>query len=249
MDVVICPNADAVGREAAARIAAIIRRAGPRAVLGIATGSTPLPTYRELAALAARGELDLHALRAFALDEYVGLPAGHPESYTEVVRRTVTLPFGMSEDNVRVLDGSATDLDGAAVRFERLIAEAGGMDVELVGVGSNGHIGFNEPGSPSDSRTRLVELTERTRADNARYFATLDEVPTRALTQGLGTIGDSRAVIMVATGRQKAKAIAGVVEGMPSPDVPGSVLQQHRAATIIVDEDAASGLRRRYPQL
>lgn len=238
MEVVIVQDADEVGRIAAARIASIARAVGPEVVLGVATGSSPDATYRHLAA----SGLDLSRASAFALDEYVGLPLDHPQSYHSVVRRTVTEPLGLDPARVHVPDGSTGDPDHAAEDFERRIAEAGGIDVQLLGIGRNGHIGFNEPASSLASRTRLKTLAEHTRLDNARFFDDPDEVPRHCITQGIGTILDARHAVLVATGEAKAEAILHVVEGGVSARWPGSALQLHRHATIVVDEAAASRL-------
>ncbi len=240
MEVVICPNAAEVGRVAARKVAAVCRAAGAEAVLGVATGSSPLATYAELATLVAAGQLDLIRAHAFALDEYVGLPAGHPQSYAEVIRQTVTEPLKMDPARVHTPGGHEADIKSAAEEYERLIAAAGGVDIQILGVGSNGHIGFNEPTSSLASRTRIKTLTARTRSDNARFFDSLDDVPRHCLTQGLGTIMDARHVVLVADGASKAAAIAALVEGPVSAMMPGSVLQLHQRATIVVDEEAAS---------
>lgn len=243
MEVVICPDAAEVARLAAAKVARVARDTGPAVVLGVATGSSPVALYDQLSAMVLGGLLDLTRASAFALDEYVGLPAGHPESYAEVIRRTVTEPLGLDPARVHVPDGAADDIEAAAEAYEAAITDAGGVDVQILGVGANGHIGFNEPTSSLASRTRIKTLTARTRFDNARFFASADEVPTHCLTQGLGTIMDARQVLLVAQGEAKADAIAALVEGPITAMVPGSVLQWHRYATVIVDEAAAAGLR------
>lgn len=241
MEVIICPDAAAVGEIAAAKIAQVAVAAGPGVVLGVATGSSPLATYEALGRRVAAGRLDLSGATAFALDEYVGLPAGHPESYGEVVRRTVTRPLGLDPERVHV-PGTGVDVQHAGAAYEDAIAAAGGVDVQLLGVGTNGHIGFNEPGSSLRSRTRIKTLTEQTRLDNQRFFDSVDEVPVHCVTQGLGTILDARHVVLVAQGSGKADAIAAVVEGPVSALCPGSVLQLHPHATLVVDEDAAARL-------
>ena len=213
--------------------------ADPRFVLGVATGSTPLTTYRTLAQLQQSSPLPLAELSAFALDEYLGLPAGHPESYRAVIDREVVDAIGLGRDRVHL-----PEVD-AAERFEGLIGEAGGIDLQLLGIGTTGHIGFNEPGSPLDSRTRIVELTEQTRVDNARFFSSLDEVPTHAVTQGIGTILEARKLVMIAFGEHKAPAIAGALEGEVHPGMPASALQLHDDALFVLDEAAASALARR----
>jgi glucosamine-6-phosphate deaminase len=242
VDVIICPDETAAGAYTAAKVAQVAQRKGADVVLGVATGSSPLRAYEALAAMVAAGRLDLSAASAFALDEYVGLPPGHPESYREVIRRTVTEPLRLDPARVHVPDGNAADLAQAAQDYEDAIAAVGGVDVQILGVGSNGHIGFNEPTSSLASRTRLKTLTEQTRLDNQRFFPSLADVPRHCLTQGLGTISDARHVVLVATGERKAAAIRAVVEGPVTALWPGSVLQFHPRATIIVDEAAACQL-------
>jgi glucosamine-6-phosphate deaminase len=209
-------------------------------VLGVATGSSPLPVYQELAARRPEG---LPGVSAFALDEYVGISPDHPESYHAVIDREVTKPLGLDPERVHVPDGNATDLQGACTSYEERITASGGIDLQLLGIGSTGHIGFNEPTSSLSSRTRIKTLTAETRQDNARFFDSPEEVPTHCLTQGLGTIMDAKEVVLVAQGRSKAKAIAGLIEGPVSAMCPGSVLQMHPHATVVLDEDAAADLQ------
>lgn len=238
MEIVIARDEAEVGERAAdAIVAALAGR--PEPVLGVATGSSPLSTY---AALAARG-LDWSRTSAFALDEYVGLPEDHEQSYHRVVDAEVTQRLGLDPARVHVPDGNADDLEVECERYELEIRDAGGVDVQILGIGSNGHIGFNEPASSFASRTRIKTLAPRTRRDNARFFDSLDEVPVHCLTQGLGTIMDARRVVLVAIGENKASAVAAMVEGPVSARVPGSILQHHRHATIVVDEAAAAQLQ------
>ncbi len=242
MEVVILNGSKHIGKLAAEAIEELLRRK-PDAVLGLATGSSPLPTYDELAARHERDGLDFTRASGFALDEYVGLPAGHPESYREVIRREFTDRVNIAPENVHGPDGTATDIPEACRAYEEAIAAAGGVDLQLLGVGTDGHIGFNEPGSSFASRTRIKSLIEQTRRDNARFFSGLAEVPHHVLTQGLGTIMDARHVILVATGAQKAQAVREFVEGPVSAICPASVLQFHPHATVLLDEAAASALK------
>ncbi|MDR1212516.1 MAG: glucosamine-6-phosphate deaminase [Propionibacteriaceae bacterium] len=242
MDVIICPDEDQAGARTAAKVAQVARQVGPRVAIGVATGSSPLKAYAALADLIRSGRLDLGQASAFALDEYVGLPWGHPQSYHEAIRQTVTEPLGLDPARVHVPNGFAGDLAQAARDYEHAIADAGGVDIQILGVGSNGHVGFNEPTSSLSSRTRIKTLTEQTRLDNQRFFESLDQVPRHCLTQGLGTIMDARHVVLVACGAPKARAIRAIVEGPITALWPGSVLQLHRRATIVVDEAAASEL-------
>ena len=243
MEIVILADDDAVGEAAAAKIAQIAQDTGPGVVLGLATGSSPLSTYRALARRITHGALDLSAASAFALDEYVGLPPGHPQTYRCVIERDATRPLGLSSERVHTPDGFAQNLPAAALDYEDRIHQAGGVDVQILGVGRNGHIGFNEPGSSLGSRTRIKTLTQRTREDNRRFFSTLDDVPSHCITQGLGTIMSALHIVLVAQGEAKADAIAQVCEGPVTTMCPGSVIQFHERATIIIDEAAATKLR------
>ncbi|BCW79177.1 MULTISPECIES: glucosamine-6-phosphate deaminase [Micrococcaceae] len=241
MEIVILGGIRQIGRLAADAIEHLVRRK-PDAVLGLATGSSPLPVYDELAARHERG-LDFSRASAFALDEYVGLPAGHPESYREVIRREFTDRVNIAPENVHGPDGTATDIPAACESYEQAIAAAGGVDLQLLGVGTDGHIGFNEPGSSFASRTRIKSLIEQTRRDNARFFTSLAEVPHHVITQGLGTIMAARHVVLLATGAQKAQAVRDFVEGPVAAICPASVLQFHPHATVLLDEAAASALK------
>jgi glucosamine-6-phosphate deaminase len=237
-EVVIVPSAAEAGEPAADAIAALVTEK-PDAVLGLATGSTPLSTW---AALRTRG-LDLSRVRGFALDEYVGLPAGHPESYRAVITREVVEPLGLTPALIRVPGDDGGPLEGAGDRYEDDILAAGGVDLQILGIGATGHIGFNEPGSSLASRTRIKTLTAKTREDNARFFDSIEQVPRHCLTQGLGTILRARHLVLLAFGESKAAAIAGALEGPVSASTPGSAVQLHPHVTVLVDEAAASGLR------
>ena len=246
MRVIIVQSAADVARTAADHIATVVRTrqlAGSAAVLGVATGSSPLGTYAELGALANIGEVDLTGVRAFALDEYVGLDYSHPESYHSVISRTVTMPLGLVAGRVIVPDGLADNLEAACQAFERAITDAGGIDLQLLGIGTNGHIGFNEPTSSLRSRTRVKTLAPQTREDNARFFGSLDEVPKHCVTQGIGTILEAKQLLLVAHGAQKADAVAAMIEGPLASVCPASALQLHPAATVVVDEAAAAKLQ------
>ena len=241
MEVVILPGGRPIAALAADAIEALLR-AKPDAVLGLATGSSPLPVYEELGQRHRRG-LDFGRVRAFSLDEYVGLPAGHPGSYREVILREFTRRVNIDPENVQGPDGEAADIPAACRAFEEALRAAGGVDLQLLGLGTDGHIGFNEPGSSLASRTRIKTLVEQTRRDNARFFTTLAEVPHHVITQGLGTILEARHVILLATGAQKAQAVRDMVEGPVAAICPASVLQLHPHVTVLLDEAAASSLR------
>jgi glucosamine-6-phosphate deaminase len=237
-EVVILESREAAGELGAEFVARLIA-AKPDAVLGLATGSTPLPLWH---ALAAR-DLDLSRVRGFALDEYIGLPAGHPESYRAVITREVVEPLGLTPSLVQVPGDDGGPVEGAGARYEAAIAATGGVDLQVLGIGRTGHIGFNEPSSSLASATRVKTLTEQTRLDNARFFDSLDDVPRHCLTQGLGTILRARHLLLFAFGEAKAAAIAGAVEGPVSSSLPGSAIQLHPLVTVIVDEAAASQLQ------
>jgi glucosamine-6-phosphate deaminase len=237
-EVVIVRDPAEAGEIAAELIARLVT-AKPDAVLGLATGSTPLPVWK---ALSAR-PLDLGRVRGFALDEYIGLPPGHPQSYRAVITREVDEPLGLDPALVHVPGDDGGPTEGAGARYEAQIAAAGGVDLQVLGIGRTGHIGFNEPGSSLASRTRVKTLTEETRADNARFFDSPDQVPRHCLTQGLGTILEARHLVLLAFGAAKAEAVAGAVEGPVSAALPGSAIQLHPLVTVIVDEEAATGLR------
>jgi glucosamine-6-phosphate deaminase len=212
-------------------------------VLGLATGSTPLPTYRELIRRHAAGlGPSYDGVRCFTLDEYVGLPDGHPESYRATIARELTDDLGVTR--VLAPDPSPAGLPTAGQRYEQAIVAAGGIDLQILGIGGDGHLAFNEPGSSLTSLTRIKTLTGRTRADNARFFEHPDDVPRHVLTQGLGTILRARHLVVVAAGAGKAASAAAAVEGPLSASCPASVLQLHPHATVLVDPDAAASLQR-----
>jgi glucosamine-6-phosphate deaminase len=223
-------------------IAAVLARES-RPVLGLATGGTPEPVYDELAQRHERGELSLAHCRAFLLDEYVGLPADHPESYRSVINRQVVARLDLPAESVHGPDGSAADLPQACAAYDAAVRSAQ-VDLQLLGVGTDGHVGFNEPGSSLASHTRIKTLTAQTRQDNARFFGgDVDAVPRHVLTQGIGTILAARHLVLLAWGEGKAEAVAALVEGPVTAMVPASALQLHPHVTVVVDEAAAGRLR------
>lgn len=247
MEVIVTPTPESAASAAAqAVLSGLPAGAGP--VLGLATGSSPLGLYAELAAAAAAGRVDFSTAKGFALDEYVGLPAGHVQSYREVLIREVCEVIGLPMAGLNVPDGSGAtqaELEAGAAAYDAAIAAAGGVDVQILGIGANGHVGFNEPGSSLSSRTRLKRLTARTRLDNARFFEHDGDVPTHCITQGLGTVLEARRLVLIATGAAKAAAVAAAVEGPLTASCPGSILQWHADAVVVLDEAAASGLANR----
>ena len=248
MEIVLLPTAEDCGRVVADAVQATLSAArgrGARVVLGLATGSSPQLAYRELVRRHREEGLSFAGVRAFLLDEYVGLPAGHPESYRQVIRRDLTDAVGLDPEVVHGPDGSSPDPLRAARQYEEQLSTAGPVAVQLLGIGANGHIGFNEPGSSLASRTRVKTLTEQTRQDNARFFGgDVDAVPRHVLTQGLGTILRAEHLVLVATGEAKAAPVAAAVEGPLSASCPASVLQLHPHVTVVLDEAAGSRLER-----
>ena len=242
MEVVIAP-APELGHLAATAVEQLVR-AHPDAVLGLATGSSPLAVYDELTRRHAEDGLSFARVRAFMLDEYVGLAADHPERYRNVIEREFASRVDLAAGAVQGPDGLADDLAAACAAYEEAMASAGGVDLQLLGIGTDGHIAFNEPGSSLASRTRIKTLTRQTREDNARFFGgDLDQVPQHCLTQGLATIMAARHLVLLATGRGKAEAVHQLVEGPVSAMWPATILQHHPHVTVLIDDAAASRLQ------
>jgi len=239
-EVIIVPDAAAAGALVADEIVALVA-ADPEVVLGLATGSTPLPVYEALRPRLAG--IDVSRVRGFALDEYVGIDPQHPQSYRNVIRREVIEPLGLDPDRIRVPNGAVASIEHAGADYEQAIEAAGGVELQILGIGTDGHIGFNEPGSSFASATRVKTLTQQTRTDNARFFDSIDEVPMHCITQGLGTILRARHLVLLAFGEGKADAVAGAVEGPVTASLPGSAIQLHPRVSVVVDDAAASRLR------
>ncbi|ACQ80994.1 glucosamine-6-phosphate isomerase [Beutenbergia cavernae DSM 12333] len=243
MEVVIVPDAADAAALVADTIGALLERE-PEPVLGLATGSSPLAVYDELAARYERGEVSFANARAFMLDEYVGLPADHPERYRTVIEREFAGRVDFAPGAVQGPDGTAEDVAAACAAYEQAITASGGVDLQILGIGTDGHIAFNEPGSSLASRTRIKTLTEQTRRDNARFFGgDVDAVPTHCLTQGLATIMAAKHIVLLASGRGKAEAIHHLVEGAVSAMWPATILQHHPHVSVLVDPAAASRLQ------
>jgi len=240
-EVVIVPDAEAAGRLVAGTILDLIATKADM-VLGLATGSTPLSVYRALAD-GARG-VDVSRVRGFGLDEYVGLPEDHPESYRSVIRRDVVEPVGFDPDRIHMPNGDPATIQTAGDEYEAAIRASGGVDLQILGIGTDGHLGFNEPGSSFASLTRVKTLTEQTRRDNSRFFDSVDDVPLHCITQGVGTILRARHLVLLAFGEAKAHALQAAVEGPLTASVPASAVQLHAHATVVIDEAAASELER-----
>lgn len=242
MEVVIAP-AERLAVLAADAVEAVVR-SGPGAVLGLATGSSPLKVYDELVRRHVQEGLSFAGVRAFMLDEYVGLPVDHPERYRNVIETEIASRVDFAPGAVQGPDGNAADLVAACAAYEDAIAGAGGVDLQILGIGTDGHIAFNEPGSSLASRTRIKTLTAQTREDNARFFGDdVERVPRHCLTQGLATIMSARHLVLLATGKGKAEAVHQLVEGPISAMWPATIMQMHPHATVLVDDAAASRLQ------
>ncbi len=241
MDVIIMANYDEVCREAA-RLIVEEWKVKHDLVLGLATGSTSLGVYARLIEAYKNGEIDFSDVRTFNLDEYLGLPEDHPHSYAYFMDQNFFRQINARRSNIHRLPGKPRDIAAACKHYEDEIRRAGGIDVQILGIGRNGHIGFNEPGSSLSSRTRAMTLTRETVADNARFFSKGESVPRFVLTLGVGTIMDARRVLLLAYGTNKSEAIFRSVEGPVTSTVPASALQLHPQTTLIVDEDAARHL-------
>ena len=238
MEIIIQPTPEAATAIAARLVAGVIRKKSG-CVLGLATGSTPVLLYRELIAM----KLDWRKVTTFNLDEYIGLPPEHSQSYHSFMRENLFQHVNVPKKNVNIPDGLAKDIPKFCAKYEKQIRAAGGIDLQVLGIGTDGHIGFNEPTSSLASRTRIKTLTPQTRRDNARFFGSEDKVPHHCITMGIGTILDARHNLLLAFGKGKARAIAEAVEGPVTSMNPASVLQLHAKTTVCLDEAAASELK------
>ena len=213
-------------------------------VLGLPTGSTPLNTYAELARMVAAGEVSFKNVITFNMDEYVGLPEEHPESYHSFMHKNLFDHIDEPKENIHILNGNAPDLNAECAAYEQAIVEAGGFDLFMGGIGEDGHIAFNEPFSPLESRTRVVTLTQDTREVNARFFdGDFNKVPRQALTVGVATVLSSKEVVILAFGSKKARALKDAIEGPMSHYCTLSGLQGHPAGTIVCDENSVGELK------
>jgi glucosamine-6-phosphate deaminase len=245
MLVIIKEDYNAVSGEAAKIIADRLRKK-PTMVLGLATGSTPVGLYRELIRLHRETGLDFSKVTTFNLDEYVGLPPDHSQSYRTFMRENLFAHINLEPRFTHVPDGMVNDIGAHCDWYEAEIARWGGIDIQVLGIGANGHLAFNEPGSSLGSRTRVKTLSRQTREDNARFFGSLEEVPRYAITMGIGTIMEARELVLIASGEGKAEAIQAAVEGPLTAMVPASIVQMHARAFVIVDRAAAAGLKGEY---
>ncbi len=223
----------------------------PDLVLGLATGSTPVGMYKELIRMHREEGLDFSKVVTFNLDEYIGLPKDHPESYHSFMWETFFKHININPSNVHIPDGTLPmdKIPAYCEWYEQRIRQFGGIDIQVLGIGRDGHIGFNEPGSSLGSRTRIKTLAQETREDNARFFGgDINKVPKYAITMGIGTIMEAKTLLLLASGKNKADAVKATVEGPITAMVPATMIQFHPKAIVIVDEDAASKLSREYEQ-
>jgi glucosamine-6-phosphate deaminase len=239
MEIIIQPDAE-TATAVTTRMVARLLREKPNAVLGLATGSTPLLLYRAL----TRMKLDWRKVTTFNLDEYVGLPPAHGQSYHSFMWENLFRHVNISRKNVHIPDGMSRDIAKFCAQYEKRIRAAGGIDLQVLGIGTDGHIGFNEPTSSLASRTRIKTLTRQTHEDNARFFGSADKVPHHVITMGLGTIMEARQCVLLAFGAKKVRAVAAAVEGPVTSINPASVLQMHPNVKVCLDEAAAAKLKR-----
>lgn len=244
---VVFDSPEAACRQVAAEIAGLIRNRtslGRSTVLGLATGNTPLPLYRELIRLHREEDLSFSSVITFNLDEYIGLDRNHPESYWSFMRRNLFDHVDVKDENIHLPSGTVPDeeIPAHCAAYEKAILMAGGIDLQILGIGRTGHIGFNEPGTPMDSRTQRIHLDEITRLDAAPAFGGIDQVPTQAITMGCGTILEARRIALLAWGQRKAEIVSEAIEGPVTEQVSASFLQNHGDATFFLDRESASAL-------
>ncbi|NIA06802.1 MAG: glucosamine-6-phosphate deaminase [Actinobacteria bacterium] len=242
MEVFVYQKYDEIS-QASAKVVADTINSKPNAVLGLATGSTPLGLYKELARMHKEEGLDFSHVRSFNLDEYVGLSPDHPQSYHYFMHENLFKHINIEPQNVHVPSGTTKNYQAFCEWYEQRIEECGGIDVQVLGIGSDGHIAFNEPGSSLGSRTRIKTLSKETIEDNSRFFDKKEDVPIYAITMGVGTVLEARKVILLANGANKAKAIADAIEGPVSCMCTASVLQLHPDSLLFLDTDAAGKLK------
>ncbi|GMQ80155.1 MAG: glucosamine-6-phosphate deaminase [Planctomycetia bacterium] len=244
MEVIIKPTYDEMSKAAAQEVVKVLNTK-PDAVLGLATGSTPVGLYHELARMHRDEGLDFSQVRTFNLDEYVGLPVEHDQSYHFFMRENFFQHVNIPPQNIYIPSGTTSNYPSFCQWYEQRIKECGGIDIQILGIGSDGHIAFNEPGSSLRSRTRLKTLAKTTIDDNARFFDQPDDVPIYAITMGVGTILEARRLLLLANGKNKAAAVAAAVEGPVTAMITASALQQHPSTKAFFDAEAASELKMR----
>ncbi|MFD0868385.1 MULTISPECIES: glucosamine-6-phosphate deaminase [Paenibacillus] len=229
--------------EAAAGLLAATLHTKANAVLGLATGSTPVGVYEKLVELYKKGSVSFKSAKTFNLDEYVGLPRDHSESYYTFMNTRLFQHIDLPAENAHIPNGNAEIVQEECVRYDQMIEQAGGIDIQILGIGHNGHIGFNEPGPTLQSATHLVDLHEETRKANARFFDSIDDVPVQAITVGLGTIMKSKTILLLAKGSDKAEIMHRALRGPIDPQCPASFLQLHPQLIVMTDSEAGRLLK------
>ncbi len=238
MQVIITSDYDNLSKQAAALVAHEMKL-NPSIVLGLATGSTPEGMYKTLVDKVKNGELSFRWVTTYNLDEYLHLPIESDQSYNWYMHHHLFNHVDLVDERIHIPNGNANDIVDECVRYDQSIIDAGGIDLQVLGIGSNGHIGFNEPAKSLDVETHVVELTQETRQANARYFASIEEVPTHAVTMGVGSIMKSRQIMLLASGENKAEIVAKILDGDVDTHIPASLLRLHPNVTLILDEAAA----------
>ena len=241
MRIIVVDNYEEMSKKAARMIASQVMLK-PDSVLGLATGDTPLGMYKELVKLFDNEEVDFNEVRTFNLDEYYGLNKENPQSYYNYMINNLFNHININRENINVPSGMAKDIDTVCIEYEKKIKEVGGIDMQVLGIGGNGHIGFNEPDVNFEAETHLVNLDEQTIKANSRFFDSIEDVPVKAISMGIKTIMNSKKIILLASGINKAEVIQKAVKGKINPNVPASILQLHNDVTIIIDREAASFL-------
>ncbi|AEM78550.1 MULTISPECIES: glucosamine-6-phosphate deaminase [Thermoanaerobacter] len=239
MKVIITVNYDEMSKKAAEIVKKQIKEKH-NTVLGLATGSTPLGMYKHLIEMYKRGEIDFSNVITFNLDEYIGLSPDHPQSYHYFMFHNFFNHINIKKENVHIPNGIAEDLEEECRKYEEEIEKAGGIDLQILGIGVNGHIGFNEPEESIETKTHVVTLTEDTINANKRFFKSAEEVPRKAITMGLGSIMKAKKIVLLASGKNKAEAIKETIKGQLTTKVPATVLALHPDVIIIIDKEAAS---------
>ena len=242
MRIIVCENYEEVSKKAAQMILSQVTLK-PNSVLGLATGSTPIGMYENLVKLNKNGDIDFSEVRTFNLDEYYNLPKENDQSYHYFMYQNLFNHININPANIHIPNGMTNDVDAECERYDSLIKEAGGVDIQVLGIGNNAHIGFNEPTVNFEKGTHLVELEESTIEANSRFFDNIEDVPKKAITMGVGSIFKSKKILLIATGENKAEAIYNTVYGKVVPEVPASILQFHSDIVLILDKDAAKLLK------
>ena len=242
MRIIVCENYEEVSKKAAQMILSQVTLK-PNSVLGLATGSTPIGMYENLVKFNKKGDIDFSEVRTFNLDEYYNLPKNNTQSYHYFMHKNLFDHININPANVHIPNGMTDDVNAECKRYDELIKEADGVDIQVLGIGNNAHIGFNEPTISFEKGTHLVELEESTIEANSRFFDNIGDVPKKAITMGIGSIFKSRKIMLIATGENKAEAIYNTVYGKVVPEVPASILQFHSDIVLILDKEAAKLLK------